>query len=268
MPEGSGAVARGESQKGRVGRVWKEFISKNRSALIFALGMLLFLGAGLVVRSLPSGRGASSSEEGVKEERVAPALREAEDARSNPAAPQRTVGTDGRVLPVTGDTGDSPAAGTWFLYVTGNVRNPGVYRLPPGSRLFQLVEAAGGLNAFADPTAVNLASLLEDGAHVHIPRRGERPTEESAPTVEARVDAPVRTVGTNRNAASPRKIDVNRASLEELTALKGIGPALAAHIVEYRRKHGRFRSVSDLLQVKGIGEKKLEGFRDSVTVGP
>jgi competence protein ComEA len=63
-------------------------------------------------------------------------------------------------------------------------------------------------------------------------------------------------------------IDINKASAEELTALKGIGPVLAGNIVEHRLKNGRFQSVDGLLRVKGIGRKKLEDFRDSVTVGP
>jgi competence protein ComEA len=153
-------------------------------------------------------------------------------------------------------------------FVTGNVRKPGVYKLPVGSRLFHLVEAAGGLNGLADPAAVNLAAHLEDGLHVHVPKKGDRlPESPAQPLVTASPPARSRAP-----SSSPKKaggiVDVNRASQEELTSLKGIGPVLAKNIVEHRQKNGPFRSVEDLLQVKGIGAKKLEGLRDSVSLGP
>jgi competence protein ComEA len=171
----------------------------------------------------------------------------------------------------------------WFLYITGSVRKPGVYQLSPGARLFHLVEAAGGLNNFADPVAFNLAAPLEDGMHVHIPKKGERKGERailldiplypgtvpSGPRSEFRESSGSLREKRNaeeRNASAP--IDVNRATEEELIALKGIGPVLAKNIVEYRRKNGRFKSVEDLLRVKGIGPKKLEGFRGSVVARP
>jgi competence protein ComEA len=156
------------------------------------------------------------------------------------------------------------------VYVTGSVRNPGVYKLPMGSRLFHLVEAAGGLNNLADPAAVNMAALLEDGLHIHVPRKNERLPEGSAadPPVSARSARPQNHPMPRGKTTTGGMIDINRASQEELTSLKGIGPALAKSILEHRQKNGRFRSVEDLLQVRGIGVKKLEGFRDNVTVGP
>jgi competence protein ComEA len=167
----------------------------------------------------------------------------------------------------------------WFLYVTGSVRNPGVYKLSEGSRLFQLIEAAGGLTSLADTVAVNMAAVLEDGLHVHIPRKGENVFEN--PPVSAGSAAILSTPGhpTSRGSAASAGartvetkarglININRASQEELTALKGIGPALAKSIVEYRQKNGLFRNVEDLLQIRGIGPKKLDGFRDDVTVKP
>ena len=102
--------------------------------------------------------------------------------------------------------------------------------------------------------------------HVHVPRKGERQPQETlvvaAPTV--RIGPPARVP----NSKSDGLIDVNRASETELTALRGIGPALARRIVEYREKNGPFRSVEELVLVRGIGAAKLEGFRDRATIGP
>jgi competence protein ComEA len=183
----------------------------------------------------------------------------------------------------------------WFLYITGSVRTPGVYRLPPGARLVHLVEAAGGLNGLADSVAVNLAAPLEDGMHVHVPRKGERTPErpvilevplalvpnhvsatagatfrkeKASEKVKEKAEdkAEDKAAGNRRYSEAP--IDINRATAEELILLKGIGPVLAKNIVEYRRKNGPFGSVEELVRVKGIGVKKLEGFRDRVVARP
>ena len=180
-----------------------------------------------------------------------------------------------------------PTPRNWYLYITGSVRNPGVYQLPPDSRLFHLVEAAGGFDGFADRTAVNLAALLADGLHIHVPRKGEDKkgsahAPQSSPMVIVSAPAPNQSLGfqapsaaiprpgqTLRQAQTPAgRIDINRAPAAELTRLRGIGPALAQRIVEYRQQHGPFRSVDDLAQVRGIGAAKLKGLRDQAFVAP
>ena len=215
--------------------MWRDIWTKNQKGAVFAVGMICFLAAGLIVAGSPSpAKTQAKARVPIAADIVAiPEFDSEKDAR-NSAEPQSD----------------------WVLYVTGAVRRPGVYNLPPESRLLRLVEAAGGLTPSADPVAVNLAAVLSDGMHVHVPEKGEEPPARGA------------YAGISGSPASNRLIDVNRASAEELTALKGIGPALAGNIVDYRLKNGRFRSVDDLLQVNGIGRKKLEGFRDSVAVGP
>lgn len=226
--------------------MWRTLWERHRGAFCFAVGMLCFLVAGLMVRTLPSIRERlitlSPSSSDVSDR--APSLPR---DRNEPRVPSPE-----RMPP-------APESGGWYLYITGSVRRPGVYRLPPGVRTVHLVDAAGGLDGFADPVAVNLAQPLTDGMHIHVPRKGERPSQESlailAPTVV-------------RPRAPGFPIDVNRASEADLTALRGIGPALARRIVAYREANGPFRSVEELVQVKGIGAAKLEGFRDQATVGP
>ena len=213
--------------------MWHELWTKNQKGITFALGMICFLIAGLVVLNVsPSAKNQVKVQAPVVTENAAALeLNSERTAAPVAAAPQSEL----------------------VLYITGAVRRPGVYRLPPESRLFRLVEVAGGLTVSADAAAVNLAAVLSDGVHIHVPEKGE-----SAGTYG----------GVTYGGASGKLIDINRASAEELTSLKGIGPVLAGNIVEYRTKNGRFNSIDDLLHVKGIGRRKLEDLRNHVTIGP
>ena len=230
--------------------MWRTLWERHRGAFCFAVGMFCFLIAGLMVRTLPSIR-----------ERLITLSPSSSDVSNR--APSSSRDRNEPRVPSPERTPPDTESGGWYLYITGSVRRPGVYRLPPGVRTVHLVDAAGGLDGFADPVAVNLAQPLTDGMHVHVPRKGERPTQESlailAPTV-------VRPRAPGLRGAVP--VDVNRASEADLTALRGIGPTLARRIVAYREANGPFRSVEELAQVKGIGAAKLEGFRDQATVGP
>lgn len=144
------------------------------------------------------------------------------------------------------------------VYVSGAVARPGVYTLPADARVQDAVEAAGGLAADADQVAVNLASPLSDGDHVHVPARGEA----AAPT---QVSVAARAAHSAAKAEEEVRfpVDVNTASAQELEAIPGVGPATAARIIENRP----YATVDDLLRVKGIGPATLEKIRPYVTVG-
>lgn len=142
---------------------------------------------------------------------------------------------------------------TVTVHVVGEVRRPGVYRLPGGSRAADAVAAAGGLLGPADQAAVNLARVVADGEQIAVPREGEGGV----------VGAAVGTAG----AARPGKIDLNTASEAQLDTLPGVGPATAAKIVSDRTENGPFRTVDDLLRVPGIGPSKFDSLKDLVTVG-
>lgn len=168
----------------------------------------------------------------------------------------------------------APAAAKWVVYVTGAVRNPGVYEIAPQSRVYEALNAAGGFSSDADQEAVNLAAMLADGFHIKFPRKGEtvqsQPPARAAQTV---LSAP-RTVQPSQTAApSPRasavsgKININTASLDELDTLTGIGPKTGQAIINYRESNGPFRRVEDLMNVKGIGPKKFDSIKDAITVG-
>ncbi len=147
-----------------------------------------------------------------------------------------------------------PTPAELLVHVAGEVVLPGVYRLPPGARWSDALRAARGPTFLADLNAVNLAQPLRDGERVHIPRVPEPSLPEGAEGVEE---------GGRAVAAAPPRgpLDPNTASAAELEALPGIGPVLARRIVEYRRAHGRFERLEDLLEVQGIGPRMLERLR-------
>lgn len=140
--------------------------------------------------------------------------------------------------------------------VKGAVNRPGVYRLPPGSRVQDAVAKAGGADKKADLNRVNLAQPLADGTVVYIPRHGEK--------MPAFLESG--TGGSGQAGYKQGKININTASAAELETLDGIGPAKAEAIIRYREEHGPFASIRDLLKVPGIGEKTLAKFADRITV--
>ena len=152
----------------------------------------------------------------------------------------------------------------WVVYITGAVASPGVYSVPPDSRVITLVEAAGGLLSTADPVGVNLAAPLADGVHVHVPQAGAEGSGPGAapPAVSPRDEGFLRPSAPQYGAnQGNRTIRVNSASLDELQRLPGVGPSIARAIIEHRARTGGFSSLGDLLKVKGIGPKKLEDMR-------
>jgi competence protein ComEA len=153
----------------------------------------------------------------------------------------------------------------WVIYLTGEVARPGILEVAPGSRLYEAVEAAGGLTPMADKVGINLAAKLSDGVHAHIPRVGEKPASDGnlAPAGKE----PLSPKG-DLSPASSAPIDINHAAAEELEALPGIGPKLARQIVEDRTANGPFRTREDLMRVKGIGQAKLERIKEMIVVRP
>lgn len=135
---------------------------------------------------------------------------------------------------------------TVTVHVTGAVTAPGLVTLPAGSRVGDAVVAAGGTAWDADPERLNLARLVEDGEHIHLPRRGEG---QNLPN-----DGDVTGAGIDPQG----RIDINRASEHQLQELPGIGPAKAAAIVAHREEHGPFREPGDLRAVSGIGERTFQ----------
>lgn len=139
--------------------------------------------------------------------------------------------------------------GQLVVYVSGAVMNPDVYTLPENSRLKDALLAAGGPQPGVDLTALNLAAPLYDGQQVWVPAEGGTPPPASAASPATQPAGP---------------LNINNASLAELDALPGIGPALAQRIMEDREANGPYASVEELARVQGIGPSLVEKLRPLV----
>ena len=144
------------------------------------------------------------------------------------------------------------AAPTLIVDVAGAVRKPGVFEFQPGDRVIDAVERAGGALEKADLTLLNLAAPLTDGQQILVPKKGETPS--GAPVVGGVPGGPTTLV------------NINSADEATLETLNGVGPVLAAAIIQYRTEHGPFASVDQLDEVSGIGPATLEDLRSQVTV--
>ena len=173
------------------------------------------------------------------------------------------VPLDVRIPTVTVPPPTTTAPQPLAVHAAGAVVSPGLYRLPPGARVVDLIEAAGGPALDADLDRVNLAAPLEDGWQVHVPRMGETAPPLLGPGAGGSAGGGSGG-GSGGGAGGP--IDLNSATAEELEALPGVGPSIAAAIVGHRDEQGGFGSVEDLLDVPGIGPSRFENLRDLVVV--
>lgn len=139
--------------------------------------------------------------------------------------------------------------------VKGAVQKPGVYTIPAGKRVTDVVNLAGGFIGEADQSKVNLAAVLTDAMVVYIPKVGENTTEEITGTF-----------GQQTLNEDSGKININTADINQLQELTGIGPSKAEAIKTYRDENGPFQQAEDLMDVPGIGEKSFEKMRDQVVV--
>ncbi|MFK4222661.1 helix-hairpin-helix domain-containing protein [Streptomyces sp. NPDC019890] len=149
----------------------------------------------------------------------------------SPGPPPTAAGPGGRIV----------------VDVSGKVRRPGVLRLPAGSRVADALRAAGGVKAGTDLTGLNRARVLMDGEQVVV--GGPAPPGPPGPT------GPPGSGQGGSQAAGP--VSLNSATVEQLDTLPGVGPVLAQHIVDYRTQHGGFRSVDELRDVDGIGDRRF-----------
>jgi competence protein ComEA len=150
------------------------------------------------------------------------------------------------------------------VYVGGAVANPGLYTLPAHARVAQAVEQAGPLEN-ADTSSISMAVTLKDGQQVYVPRGAGRSVTSTEP---APAPASVVAALASPPASGHRIINVNSAPASELEALPGIGPALAARIIEYRDTYGPFESLDALADVRGISPRMIDEFRSMATTGP
>ena len=143
------------------------------------------------------------------------------------------------------------------VHVSGAVRLPDVYELPPGSIVKHAIEAAGGPAEDAALDGINMAVELQDQQQVHVPREGE---SNPPPPLSGGEDG--------GGAGGGLPININTATATQLQELPGVGPSTATKIVAYREANGPFGKIEDIMDVPTIGEAKFEGIKDLITVGP
>ena len=141
------------------------------------------------------------------------------------------------------------------VHIAGAVKTPGVYQLQVGARINDGVVAAGGATAQADLDSVNLAMLLSEGEQIYIPKRNDKPHIIVQPRFTSSSNLNSSNSATNNELQI--SININTATAIELERLAGVGPSTAKAIIEFRQKNGGFKTVEDLLNVRGIGPAKL-----------
>ncbi|MCC7434104.1 MAG: helix-hairpin-helix domain-containing protein [Methanoregulaceae archaeon] len=149
------------------------------------------------------------------------------------------------------------------VHVVGAVKKPGMITLEGQPRVADAIDQAGGALADADLQGLNLAGMLQDGVQIRVPKKGEAtvPVEETVSSEIMPVASSTAKPKSTSGKPAAKSISLNSASASELDRLPGVGPATAAKIIEYRRAHGGFASIDELLAVKGIGPKKLADMR-------
>ena len=145
-----------------------------------------------------------------------------------------------------------------IVHITGAVVDPGVYSQPPGSRVMDAIQAAGGLTTDADSTLINLAKMVEDGMQIWVPKQLVGDLERINP---GKLEE--NPVAGNLGAL----ININTATQTELETLPGIGPVTAEAIIQYRQENGPFSEIQGIQAVSGIGPVTFEKIREFITVG-
>ena len=195
--------------------------------------------------------------------------------RAHPSAPAEHVAALAEA-PFSAVRTSSPAR--LVVYVAGSVARPGVYRLATGTRVEAALHAAGGLTAQADSVAVNLAETLRDGEEIVVPPLGaetgantRRPAQCASPRRRRSVKRGSRFSESRARSAAAKSesvgsVDLNRAAVEELETLPGVGPHLAERIVVFRERNGPFSSLDELGDVNGVSPRLLEELAPYVSV--
>ncbi len=158
---------------------------------------------------------------------------------------------------------DETAVNHIFVHVVGSVQAPGMVELEAGQRVSDAVQAAGGFTPEADQLSVNLARQVEDGEQVIVGSiqdsvSNSNSGQSSSPSSEQSGESGV--------SATSGKVNINTATVEQLTTLKGVGEATAQKIIDYRQQNGSFKTIEDLKNVSGIGDKRYAALKDSITV--
>lgn len=154
------------------------------------------------------------------------------------------------------------------VYITGAIKNVGVYEIEERSRIADLIELAGGLTEDASIENLNLAYILEDGLKVHIPSKNEKSNEvhDDTQNYVIKDNNSNQNMANSTNKENSVKVNINTANQSELETLPGIGPSTALKIIQYREENGKFKNIEDIKKVNGIGESKYSKIRDYIKI--
>ncbi|ANS65188.1 DNA-binding protein [Streptomyces lincolnensis] len=221
---------------------------------VLALSVLLVVAAAFAVLHFWSGR-----TEAVSAPEVVRAVRPYEEkGHGATAVPGGSVGPPGA------PGGGATAGAEIVVDVSGKVREPGVHRLPAGSRVTDALRAAGGVKSGTNTDGLNRARFLVDGEQVVV----GGPAAVAAPGVAGTAVGGASGVGGSGGPAGgvapAAPVSLNTATVDQLDTLPGVGPVLAQHILDYRTQHGGFRSVDELREVNGIGDRRFADLRNLV----
>jgi len=171
------------------------------------------------------------------------------------------VNNDEKNIETTDYSGNIEIPETIYVHIEGAVNNPGIKKVPKNTRLFELIEVAGGELEDADISKLNLASILRDEQKVYVPYKEKLENNDKI------------TEGTNLIGATNVYqnddnilVNINLATKEELQRLDGIGPSMANKIIEYRESQGYFTKIEDIKNVSGIGESKFNKIKNNITI--
>lgn len=153
-----------------------------------------------------------------------------------------------------------------YVDVSGAVKQPGVYRLEAGSRVFEALEMAGGLTEEADSQCLNQAAVVADGQQIRVYTKDETEKMTAAGQEPYPAAGDVFADGTAPEGVKSQKVNINLAGKEELMTLNGIGESKAEQIIAYRTEHNGFGSIEELMEIEGIKEKTFNKLKDKITV--
>ncbi|MFE5921833.1 helix-hairpin-helix domain-containing protein [Streptomyces sp. NPDC056468] len=219
---------------------------------VVALTVVLVLAAGFAVQHFWAGRAQSV--------RAPEVVRAAASYGGEPEGGQQGGASGSSTSEAVGASGaGATAAAEIVVDVSGKVREPGIHRLPAGSRVADALRAAGGVRPGTKTDSLNRARFLVDGEQVIV--GGPAVVSGAA----AGTGAGTGTGGAAVAGAAPSApVALNTATVEQLDTLPGVGPVLAQHIIDYRTQHGGFRSVDELREVNGIGDRRFADLRNLV----
>lgn len=207
----------------------------------------------LLLCSLTAGCGKESSLSASWEEQTEQDTALAEQTEKETASGEQTTQET-----VAGQAQSGESAEGIYVQILGAVKNPGVYEVPEGSRLFQVLEQAGGFTKNACVKSVNQAEVVTDEQQIYVYTEDEMEQLQSGEGT-----LPASETGT---ASQEGKVNLNTAGKEQLMTLPGIGEAKANSIIEYREKVGKFSSIEDIMKVEGIKEGVYNKIKEQITV--